>query len=249
MKEIGLQLYTIRNYLEDEAKLVDNLRLVKDAGYDAVQLFGPLDRCEKVGLAAIEAGLKVLGTTGPTKIFFENPDETIALHKKLGCIDIGIGGASCTTLEQLHDFINQANEFNKKVREAGMTFSYHNHSYEFELLEGKLIFDELLKGLDPSIKFVLDTYWVQVGGGDVRYWIEKLKGRIDILHLKDLQVIWGAPKFAAMGKGNMWWDGIIPVADASGVKHYVVEQDDCGEDDPMDCIKVSSDYLHKNFFD
>ena len=105
MKEIGLQLYTIRNYLEDEAKLVDNLRLVKDAGYDAVQLFGPLDRCEKVGLAAIEAGLKVLGTTGPTKIFFENPDETIALHKKLGCIDIGIGGASCKTLAELREFI------------------------------------------------------------------------------------------------------------------------------------------------
>jgi sugar phosphate isomerase/epimerase len=249
MKEIGLQLYTVRNYLEDEGCLVENLKRVKEAGYASVQLFGPLDKCEKIGLAAIEAGLRVLGTTGPTKIFFENPESTIALHKRLGCIDIGIGGASCTTLAQLHDFIKQANAFAKMANDAGLTFSYHNHSYEFELLEGKLIFDELIKGLDPAVKFVLDTYWVQVGGGDVRHWIEKLKGRIDILHLKDLKVIWGAPKFAAMGEGNMWWDGIIPVAEASGVKHFVVEEDDCGEDDPMDCIKISSDYLHKNFFD
>ena len=249
MKKIGLQLYTIRKYLQDNEALVSVMKRVKAVGYDSVQLYGTLEDCERIGLAAIEAGLCVLGTTGPTKIFFENPESTIALHKRLGCVDIGIGGASCTTLAQLHDFIKQANAFAKMANDAGLTFSYHNHSYEFELLEGNLIFDELLAGLDPTVKFVLDTYWVQVGGGDVRYWIEKLKGRIDILHLKDLKVIWGAPKFAAMGEGNMWWDGIIPVAEASGVKHFVVEEDDCGEDDPMDCIKISSDYLHKNFFD
>jgi hypothetical protein len=47
----------------------------------------------------------------------------------------------------------------------------------------------------------------------------------------------------------MWWEGIIPVADACGVKHYVVEQDDCKDDEPMDCIRKSSEYLHRNFFD
>jgi sugar phosphate isomerase/epimerase len=217
--------------------------------YSSVQLFGLLDECEKLGQAAIEAGLSVLGTTGPTKVFFENPEETIAMHKRLGARDVGIGGASCKTLAELHEFIKQANEFNKKVREAGMTFSYHNHSYEFELLEGKLIFDELLAGLDPTVKFVLDTYWVQVGGGDVRHWIEKLRGRVDIVHLKDVKVIWGAPKFAAVGEGNMWWEGIIPLAEECGASYFVVEEDDCGEDDPMDCIKSSSDYLRKNFFD
>jgi hypothetical protein len=76
----------------------------------------------------------VLGTTGPTKVFFENPEETIKLHKKLGCKDIGIGGASCTTLAQLNDFIKEANAFAKLAKKAGLTFSYHNHSYEFELL-------------------------------------------------------------------------------------------------------------------
>ena len=249
MKEIGLQAYTIRNYLGGECDMVDAFRKVKEAGYSSVQLFGPLDECEKRGRAAIEAGLRVLGTTGPTKIFFENPDETIAMHKRLGAIDVGIGGASCKTLAELREFIEQANEFNKKVREAGMTFSYHNHSYEFELLEGKLIFDELLAGLDPTVKFVLDTYWVQVGGGDVRHWIKKLKGRVDIVHLKDVKVIWGAPSFAAVGEGNMWWEGIIPLAKECGASYFVVEQDDCKDDDPMDCIIKSSEYLHKNFFD
>ena len=249
MKEIGLQVYTVRKYLESADELSSAFKTVRDAGYSSVQLFGPLDRCEQLGLAAIDAGLKVLGTTGPTKVFFENPKETIALHKKLGAIDIGIGGASCKTLAELHDFIKQANEFNKMACEAGLTFSYHNHSYEFERLEGKLIFDELLAGLDPTIKFVLDTYWVQVGGGDVRHWIEKLRGRVDIIHLKDVKVYWGAPEFAPLGIGNMWWEGIIPLAKECGVSYFVVEQDDCKNDDPMDCIRISSEYLHKNFFD
>ena len=249
MKEIGLQSYTIRNYLDSDKDMTGAFRRVKEAGYASVQLWGPLEECEKRGRAAIEAGLRVLGTTGPTKVFFENPDETIAMHKRLGAIDVGIGGASCKTLAELRKFIRQANEFNKKVRDAGMTFSYHNHSYEFELLEGKLIFDELLAGLDPTVKFVLDTYWVQVGGGDVRHWIEKLRGRLDIIHLKDVKVYWGAPEFAPLGIGNMWWEGIIPLAKECGVSHFVVEQDDCKNDDPMDCIRISSEYLHKNFFD
>lgn len=47
--------------------------------------------------------------------------------------------------------------------------------------------DVLVDGLDPkTTSFVLDTYWVQHGGGDVRAWMEKLAGRIDILHLKDM---------------------------------------------------------------
>ena len=122
MKEIGLQSYTIRNYLDSDKDMTGAFRQVKEAGYASVQLWGPLEECEKRGRAAIEAGLRVLGTTGPTKVFFENPDETIAMHKRLGAIDVGIGGASCKTLAELREFIKQANEFNKKVRDAGKDY-------------------------------------------------------------------------------------------------------------------------------
>ena len=90
--------------------------------------------------------------------------------------------------------------------------------------------------------FTLDTYWVQHAGGDVRHWIDVLGSRIVTLHLKDMQRANGSVTFAEIGRGNLWWDGILPQAKAAGVQHFVVEQDACAGD-PMDSIRISLSYL------
>ena len=114
--------------------------------------------------------------------------------------------------------------------------------------------DMLVEGLDPNhTSFVLDTYWVQHGGADVRYWIEKLAGRIDILHLKDMKLII-VPDFVKpqrvqqmteIGAGNMNWELIIESAKKSGVKYYVVEQDNSWSVNCFASIKASAEYLGK----
>ena len=131
-----------------------------------------------------------------------------------------------------------------------MKFTYHNHSFEFvKMANGESAFDILIKELDPeTTSFCLDTYWVQHGGGDVCAWIEKLKGRIDILHLKDMQRLphfkdkVGYQFYTEIGQGNMDWERILETADRCGVKYYIVEQDTC-PGDPMDSMKISADYL------
>jgi sugar phosphate isomerase/epimerase len=130
----------------------------------------------------------------------------------------------------------------------GYKLSYHNHSHEFIRYEnGKTAFEMLAEGLDKEkVAFVLDTYWVQHGGADVRYWIEKLKGRIEVLHLKDMKCTETRTTFAEVGQGNLWWDGIIKTAEECGVRHFVVEQDKWDKDS-LECIRISSQYLHQHF--
>ena len=107
--------------------------------------------------------------------------------------------------------------------------------------------DMLVEGLDPvKTSFVLDTYWVQHGGGDVRHWIEKLAGRVDILHMKEMGRNENGPFITEIGNGNMYWEGILETAAKTGVKYYVVEQD-TWPGDPFDSIRQSSEYLHKHF--
>lgn len=145
--------------------------------------------------------------------------------------------------------MQKANEIGEKIAEMGGKFTYHNHSHEFVKLEnGKTGMDILVDGLDPqTTSFVLDTYWVQNGGGDVRHWIDMLKGRIDILHLKDMKILAdGTHVFAEIGVGNLYWEGILQSAEAAGVRYYVVEQDRC-DGDPFESLRISSEYLHKNF--
>ena len=106
-----------------------------------------------------------------------------------------------------------------------------------------------IEGLDPKkTSFVLDTYWVQHGGADIRYMMEKLAGRIDLIHLKDMGKTREPDEqfITEIGNGNLWWEGIIHTAEKIGVKYYVVEQD-VYPGDPFDSIKISSDYLHEHF--
>ena len=78
---------------------------------------------------------------------------------------------------------------------------------------------------------------------------ERLAGRVDIIHLKDMTPTgeWPGPqRITEVGNGNLWWEGIIATAEKIGVKYFVVEQDET-ELDPFDSIRISSEYLHKNF--
>ena len=103
----------------------------------------------------------------------------------------------------------------------------------------------LVEGLDPEgTSFVLDTFWVQHGGADVRHWIEKLAGRIDILHLKDMGRNEKGPFITEIGHGNLWWDGIIKTAEETGVQYCVVEQDEW-PGDPVESLKYRRDYLDR----
>ena len=112
--------------------------------------------------------------------------------------------------------------------------------------------DYLVENMDKeNTSFVLDTHWVQRGGGDVCQWIKKLKDRIDILHMKDYKIVCDAdgrfvPTFAEIGQGNLNWEGIMEAAIEANVKHYVVEQDLC-DGDPFESLKISADYLRENF--
>ena len=79
-----------------------------------------------------------------------------------------------------------------------------------------------------------------------RTWLEKLAGRVDILHLKDMAVKPGTNEsyITEIGQGNLYWEGILKTAEATGVQKYVVEQDTC-PGDPFDSLKLSADYLAK----
>lgn len=247
MEKFGLQLYTLRDCMQDKQSMEKAMSVVKNLGYSQVQVYGDLDLSLEMGMAAKKTGLDVLGSTGSFDEFISNSEKTIEIHKLLGAEEIGIGGYFYKNVAEVEHFIEKANNFADYTYKNGFKFSYHNHSHEFIRYEnGKTAFEMLTEGLNPeSISFVLDTYWVQHGGGDVRYWIEKLKNRINILHLKDMKRGAEQAEFAEIGMGNLYWDGIIKTAEECGVKHFVVEQDICKE--PFESIKISSEYLTEKF--
>ena len=250
MRKLGIQLYTVRENFKDEAMARATFKKLRELGYEEAQTAG----CYGFDYAlfyemAKDAGIEIVGTHDDFKLMCEDPDTAIENHKKLHTTNMGIGGFFPHSVAEVENFIAAANKVAAKAAKAGMKFTYHNHSQEFLPLDnGTNTMEMLIKGLDPeNTSFVLDTHWVQNAGGDVCDWIERLAGRIDILHLKDMAAHINekgivAPLIAACGKGNMNFEKIIATAVKTGVKYFCVEQDNCPADF-VDSVKASADHL------
>ena len=263
IKKLGFQLYTIRDYYRDndnatEETLIDALTRLKAAGYDEVQTagFGNIIPEEKFPEIFKETGFTVQGTHWDTDEIFNNPEEAMRKHVEMFNTKImGIASVPAfarADMDSLKKFIKDINAVAQKVKEHGFKISVHNHHWEFVKLDGKkTILEYLVEETDPDvISICLDTHWVQRGGGNPTTWIEKLKDRIDVLHLKDMGTEFKdgnyLPYFAEIGNGSMDFDSIMAAAERSNVKYYCVEQDVC-PGDPVDSLKMSADYIKERY--
>lgn len=243
MKPIGVQLYTVRNLLNTDGEIAEVLQKIKAMGYGSVQLFGGMELLQRCAKACADVGIPVAGILIDLKTCEESEDGIFALCEKFGISDIGIS-SSAATLKDLDTYIAKVNVFAKKVREKNLTFSYHNHGHEFIKREnGKSAMERFLEQFDPeTVTFMPDTYWIHDGGFDVRHFLELAKGRMKILHLKDLKRTAAGHTFAEIGNGNLWFKGILQTALDCGVEVFVVEQDVC-EGCPLESLEQSMKYI------
>lgn len=250
-KNIGLQLYSVRNHMQDLNGIRETFKRLSDIGYTEVQTAGVFPcGVEEFAAAAKDFGLKIIGTHYPFPENMDNIDGYVALHKTLGTTNAGVGGGAYgKTGKEVLAYINKVNRLAEKLSVHGMKFTYHHHSHEFAKIEGRRVIDYMIDGFDSkNVSFVLDTYWLVHAGCDVNAWIEKLAGRVDILHLKDKAINPGTNDayITEIGNGNLDFERIIKTAEAAGVKHLCVEQDTWPLGfDSIDCAKKSFEYLAK----
>lgn len=252
IEKLGVQLFTIRDYMKTAEDIRASFKKLKEIGIDQAQTAGCAISYEEFGKIAEEEGIEIVGTHDNFEMMRDDFEQSYKNHEALGTKIMGIGGFFKHELSDYESFIKEANVVADKIGEKGGKFTYHNHSHEFCRYEnGKTVMDMLVEGLNKNASFCLDTYWVQHGGGDVREWIEKLAGRIDILHLKDMGRLLEASKDGAgyqfiteIGNGNLYWKGILDAAEKAGVKYYVIEQDaNWINNDPFESLKASVAYL------
>ncbi|OKP66557.1 xylose isomerase [Paenibacillus sp. P3E] len=246
---IAAQMYTLREFTQTAEGLRDSFLKVQDIGYQAVQVsgIGPIDP-QLVKQYADEAGLAICATHVPWDRLVNDLDALAAEHKLWNCTYIGLGalpGEYQTSQEGYRTFAREASEIAQVLKHKhGLQFVYHNHDFEFERLDGLTGLEVLLQESDPeAFDFELDLYWVQAGGGSPVDWINKVKDRMRVVHLKDMAVVARKAEFAEIGQGNMDYRAIIEACRETGVEWYVVEQDVCRRN-PFESLEISLKYLH-----
>lgn len=246
---LGAQLYTLREYLKTPEEIESTLKKVKEMGYDTVQLSG-LGPIEPARLKEILDGLqlKAVVTHIGFKELTDQIDSVVEKHKLWDCKYVGLGSMPKEyrdSKEGYQSFAKIANEIGRKLSEHGLYFVYHNHAFEFRRFDGKPGLEILFDETNPEyVGFEIDTYWVQAGGADPAAWLRKMKGRVDVIHYKDMTVdAEGKPEMAEVGEGNMNWQEINKACEESGVKWIMVEQDRC-QRSPFESLAISLKNLH-----
>jgi len=246
--KIGAQLYTVRAHTQTAADFAQTIKKVADIGYKYVQVsgIGPIPAREVADICAAQ-GIEIAITHTPQARVKDDTAAVIAEHRLMGAKYIGIGsmpGEYARDRAGVEKFVADFAPAVQEIAAAGMKFMYHNHAFEFEKYDGKLMLDYFIEGW-PLAGFTLDTYWVQAGGADPAAWIRRLAGRVPCIHVKDMAIVGDAQRMAEVGEGNLNWAAIFAACREAGVEHALVEQDDCYGADPFACLKTSFDNLQK----
>ena len=239
--KVGLQLYTVRDLMK--ADFDGTLAKVAGAGYREVEFAGYFERTPE----QVKASLAKSGLVSPSAHF----NSTFLGDKWPGVLEsanvIGQQFVVCSSVEEglrkqsgawprIAESFNRAGEAAKK---AGLQFAYHNHSFEFEPVDGQLPYDILLKETDPElVKLEMDLYWATKGGADPIAYFDRYPGRFPLVHVKGMAK---DGSMTSVGADNrIDWKRIF-ASPNSGIQHYFVEHDNPAS--PLDSIRASYAYL------
>ncbi len=246
--KLAAQLYTIRDYTKTTEDFRASIKKVADIGYTAVQVsgIGPIPH-EEVKAITDEYGLTICITHVGFDYLQNDIEAAIAQHKLWNCPNVAVGSMPGPYreggLDSFKQFAKDATEVGEKLADAGLTFSYHNHSFEFVRFGDRTGLDVIYEESDPRyLQAEIDTYWVQHGGGDSIAWIKKMVGRMPVIHFKDMVMYEGRQTMAEIGEGNLNWPGIIEACEETRVEWYAIEQDRCLRN-PFESLKISYDNL------
>lgn len=245
---IAVQMYTLRN----AGSLDQQLKIVHDAGVAAVETVGT----QNVSAAELKQlldkySIKAISSHVQLADLRKDLDGAVAFNRSIGNTTLVVpyldqkdrptDAAGWTALGQ------ELGRIAKRVRAKGMRLAYHNHDFELVDFDGKTGLELLFAAAGPDLQTELDLAWVARAGHDPAVMLGKFKGRMFAVHAKD-----NAPKgqaedeggFAAVGRGVLDWNAILPAAAGAGVRWYIIEHDQ--PRDPATVIRTGADYLREH---
>ena len=230
---IGIQLYTLRDFIQTKADFDATLSRLKEMGVDTVQISGIGDISGEDQKEVLDKyNMKVCVTHKGLDRMENDLDGLIREHKLIGCDALGLGsmpGESRNSEEAVRAFVAKAAKIGETLRQNGMTFHYHNHDFEFHTFPGtdKTPMDILLTETDPDLfHFIPDVAWIHYGGYDPVEILTKMKGRVKVIHFKDYIIDEnGDRKFVSLGKGKVDLKACYEAAKELDMPFIMYEQD------------------------
>ncbi len=246
---LGYQPWTLRESLGKDFE--GTLRKIAAGGFRMIEMvsppgyadagYGPLVKLKASEMRRMihDAGLGCESCMYAFQELKDHLDDRIAYAKELGVKQMIVATFPLWGDTAMAHWLHAADEMNKlgeQTHKAGIQLGYHNHNVEFEKIDGVLIYDALMKQLDPElVKMEFQVLTIQVGYDPVTY-LMKYPGRFISLHLYDWSTT--EKKIVPIGTGSIDWKKLFAAAKTGGIKRYFVELE-------WDLALASVPYLRK----
>ncbi len=253
-KEIGLQIYSVRNELKEDLK--GTLKQIAEIGYKWIELadynegkfYGksPSDfkkLIEELGMEIISShtGVEVKG------VDMSNAEKLADAHAELGLkyvVKPWLVEERRVSADSYKKVAEELNKIGEVMKSRGLKFGYHNHDFEFETVDGQIPFDILLSETDSELViFEIDLYWVKKGGKNAIEYFNNYPGRFELFHIKDMDNT-EESYFTEIGTGIINFKELFASKELAGMKYFFVEQDNYRNYSPLESVKISFDYLN-----
>lgn len=236
MTTLSYQLYSSRKF----PPLAKTLKMVADLGYKQVEgygaLYASLDDINGLKAALGENGLTMPSGHVGLDMVEADPERVVRIARALGMSHVFVPHLAAdqrpTDDDGWRAFGARLSEAGKPLKDAGLSYGWHNHDFEFSKTGTAHPLDLILEG-GPDLDLELDVAWVMRGGQDPAAWIEKTAGRLVAAHVKDI-----APAgenadedgWADVGHGTMDWAGLMTALKNTDCQLFVMEHDNPSDD-------------------
>ena len=236
----GLQLYTVRDAMAQDVD--GTLAALAEIGYREVETAGTYGMTPAAFRRSLDAaGLRAV--SGHVDFPQERADVGRALDAagELGheLLVIPWLPEDLRTGDGYRSVAARLNRFGEAARQMGMRLGYHNHAFEFEETDGELpmavLLDQTSGGL---VDWQMDIFWTVHGGQDPQAWLERYRGRVTSVHIKDRTA---DGTMVDVGDGVIDFPTILGAAEAQGLRYGFVEHDNPG--DSIQSVRRSFEYL------
>ena len=217
---IGVQLYTVRDLLKQDFE--GTLAQVAHIGFKEVefaQYFADLGNLnpppKRVRQILDSDGLSAPSGHVPySALSPENWPRVLEGAAILGQKYIVNPSIDRDLTKRVDGWKRAAEVFNRAGTEslrAGIQLAYHNHTEEFQPVEGQLPYDILLSAADGKlVKMEMDLGWAHVAGANPLDYFAKYPGRFPLVHVKDFDK---DGTMTEVGSGVIDWKAIFAKSD------------------------------------
>lgn len=247
MINIGVQISSVRKYLQTPEDILTSFKKVSQIGYKTIQLqwISPNISAEFINAAIKEAHLTCIGTQDYYDEVIPHLENIIKMNVLYGSNYICVSGIPerFQSYEGCLAFAKELNMIAERLEYVGKLLILHPRWQEFMKYDGKFALDILLENTTNNFQLELDVYHIIKAGYDPIFWIKKVKGRMDLIHFKDMTVTPnGEELLMPVGHGNTSWSTIFDACSQSGVKYGFAEQE-TWQKDPFQYLKESYDFI------